>query len=89
MKNINIKNVECLTRREIGDLLSSTRKKRGWTRERFASECEKQGFDISEDTIKSYENGNRIPPLPKLICLCHVLGMVDSQKLMSVFDAPF
>lgn len=78
MKNINIKNVDEATQIYLGEFLREIRKERHWTREEFASRCEEKGFSISEDTIKSYELGNRIPPLSKLICLFYILDYPNS-----------
>lgn len=80
MKDINIKNVDKTTQIYLGEFLREIRQKAGWTREEFASRCEEKEFSISADTIKSYENGKRIPPLSKLICLFYILHCSDSTS---------
>lgn len=78
--NINVKDADCNTRKYLGLFLEEARKEKNWTREEFASKCEEKGFSISEDTIKSYEIGNRIPPLPKLICLLYIMDYSDTTS---------
>lgn len=56
-------------------------RRENWTREEFATKCTDWEFSISEETVKSYEYGNRIPPMHKLICLYYALDVKESSEL--------
>lgn len=90
-KVVDTKEVDKDTRESLSKFLKELREERGWTREQLANMCSKNGFTISVDAIKSYEIGNRIPPLPKLICLLRGLicseSEIDSvvQKVSTLF----
>ena len=80
-KNIDVKKVELAVRKKIGKILEEKREEKNWTREKFATKCTEWGFSISEETVKSYEYGNRIPPMHKLICLYYALDVNEILEL--------
>jgi len=80
-KNIDVKKVELAVRKKIGKILEEKREEKNWTREKFTNKCTEWGFSISEETVKSYEYGNRIPPMHKLICLYYALDVKESSEL--------
>ena len=68
-------------KKNIEKILEEKREEKNWTREKFTNKCTEWGFSISEETVKSYEYGNRIPPMHKLICLYYALDVKESSEL--------
>lgn len=81
VKKIDVAKVESAVRKKLGKFLEEKREEKNWTREEFATKCTEWGFSISEETVKSYEYGNRIPPMHKLICLYYALDVNEILEL--------
>ena len=81
VKKIDVAKVESAVRKKIGKFLEEKREEKNWTREEFATKCTEWEFSISEETVKSYEYGNRIPPMHKLICLYYALDVNEILEL--------
>lgn len=81
--------IDEVLRRKFGDFVKKQRTKKGWSREAMASAFESQGFSISEQTIKSYEYGQRIPPLSKLMYICFLLGSKSEESFCKLLNEIF
>ena len=81
--------IDKVLRRRFGDFVKQQRNLKGWSREAMASEFESQGFSISEQAIKSYEYGQRIPPPSKLVYICFLLGPESEVSLGKLLNEVF
>ena len=57
-------------RKDLGDRLRESRKRRGWT-QREASER----VEISKESIEGYENGRERPPFERIVKMAKVYGV--------------
>ena len=78
-------------RKAFGNQLKKIMKEKGYSVEKLIMVLDENSFPVSENTVKKWRSGDRIPNIDALNTLANVLGVSMQQLYLpgSIFEEPF